>query len=300
MKPTSIIFLIVSLVVVLLGFATVGVASGLAASQDVLIGMPASEDGNYYAEPEFDAASVGKISISLAEATVNVIGGAEKSYIELINFTEGMYASSSSNRVYTLSDSTDLASFSGMVSMVSNFKGLRTFVDYFGMRKLERTVNVYLCDEYPINAISISLKSGNVSIKDNRSLTDYYVNVGSGDVDMIDIGTTSLVSIEVGSGNVRLDDCDIEQMQMTLKEGDANVVAQINRFGASIESGDFSYSTYGALDTTNVKLAASAGGITIDGNTVGGFMQTGDAATDNKLDVTVTVGNIIVKTNTQR
>ena len=61
MKPTSIIFLIVSLVIVLLGFATVGIASGLASSQGVEIGMAAAEDGNYYAEPDFDSGNVGKV-----------------------------------------------------------------------------------------------------------------------------------------------------------------------------------------------------------------------------------------------
>lgn len=300
MKPTSIIFLIVSLVVVLLGFATVGVANGLAASQDVELGMPAAEDGNYYAEPEYDAGTVGKISISLGEATVNVIGGSEKSYIELINFTEGMYASSSSNRVFTLSDSTELASFSSLISIVSNFKGLRTFVDYFEMRDLERTVNVYLCDDYPVNAIDISLEKGTVNIKNNRTLTDYYVDIESGEFNMVDVGTTSVAKVEVELGNVRLDDCDIEQMSVTVKTGNVQATAQVNRFNVNIESGDFDYSCYSSMDATNVKLAASAGVITVDGNAVGGFMQTSDAATGNMINATVNVGDITVKTNAQR
>lgn len=300
MKPTSIIFLIVSLVVVLLGFATVGVANGLAASQDVELGMPAAEDGNYYAEPEYDAGTVGKISISLGEATVNVIGGSEKSYIELINFTEGMYASSSSNRVFTLSDSTELASFSSLISIVSNFKGLRTFVDYFEMRDLERTVNVYLCDDYPVNAIDISLEKGTVNIKNNRTLTDYYVDIESGEFNMVDVGTTSVAKVEVELGNVRLDDCDIEQMSVTVKTGNVQATAQVNRFNVNIESGDFDYSCYSSMDATNVKLAASAGVITVDGNAVGGFMQTSDAATGNMINATVNVGDITVNTNAQR
>lgn len=300
MKPTSIIFLIVSLVVVLLGFATVGVANGLAASQDVELGMPAAEDGNYYAEPEFDPETVGKISVALGEATVNVIGGAEKSYIELINFTEGMYASSSSNRVFTLNDSTELSSFSSIISMVSGFKGLRTFVDYFGMRNLERTVNIYLCDDYPVNAIEISLEKGIVNIKNNRTLTDYYVDIESGELNMIDVGTTSVAKVEVKSGDVYLDDCDIEQMSVAVKAGNVQATAQVNRFNVNIESGDFDYSCYSSMDTTNVKLAASAGTITVDGNAVGGFMQTSDAATGNVIDATVSVGDITIKTSTQR
>ncbi len=300
MKPTSIIFLIVSLVVVLLGFATLGVASGLATSQGVELGMPASEDGNYYAEPDFDAEAVGKISVALGEATVNVIGGAEKSYVELINFTEGMYAASSSNRVFTLNDSTELTSFSSIISMVSGFKGLRTFVDYFEMRNLERTVNIYLCDDYPINAVEITLQKGEVNIKNNRTLTDYYVDIKSGEFNMIDVGTTSVVKVEVASGDVRLDDCDIEQMSVTVKAGNVQATAQVNRFTVNVESGDFDYSCYSSIDATNVKLAASAGTITVDGNAVGGFMQTSDAATGNVIDATVSVGDITVKTNAKR
>ncbi len=300
MKPTSIIFLIVSLVIVLLGFATVGVANGLANSQNVELGTPVSEDGNYYAQPEFDATSVGKINVSLQEATVNVIGGSDKSYIELINFTEGMYAASGSNRVFTLNDSTDITSFSSLISMVSNFKGLGAFVDYFGMRKLERTVNIYLCDDYPINAVDISLERGTVNIKNNRTLTDYYVNVGAGEISMVDVGTTSVTKFVLDEGNVFLNDCDIEQMSVTVKSGNVQAVAQVNRFSVSIASGDFEYSSYSSMENTNVKLAASAGAVTVDGSSVGGFIQTSNSTTGNMIDATVTVGNISVKTNTPR
>lgn len=300
MKPTSIIFLIVSLAVVICGFATAGIASHLAVSQDIELGTVMAEDKNAYAEPEFDAQNVGKISISLDKATVNVIGGAEKSYIELVNFTDGMYAASSSNRVFTLSDSTDFTSLSGIVSMVTNFKGLRSFVDYFGMRKLERTVNVYISGDYSVNAIDISLGEGTVNIKDNRTQTDYYVDIASGELNMINIGTPSAVKVEIGTGNVNLSDCDIEYMSAVVKAGNVDATAQVNRFSVNIESGDFNYGCYSALDSTNVKLATSVGTITVDGQALGGFMQTGDAATGNIIDATVSVGDITIKTNTQR
>lgn len=300
MKPTSIIFLIVSLVIVLVGLGTAGIASRLAVSQEIELGMTAAEDGNYYSKPEFDAENIGKINISVERATVNIIGGSDKSYVELVNFADGMYAAASTNRVFTLSDGEDLASFSGIVSMVSNFSGLRAFVDGFNMRKLERTVNVYLNSDYPVNAVEISLGEGVVNIKNNRTLTDYYVNVEEGDVNITDVGTTSVVKVTVGEGRVKVDDCDIEQMSVNVKSGDVTAVAQINRFSAAIETGDFSYSFYSPFASTNVKLAASSGVITVDGNTVGGYMQTSDAATGNMIDAVVSFGDITIKAETPR
>ena len=300
MKPTSIIFLIVSLVIVLIGLGTAGIASRLAVSQEIELGMIAAEDGNYYSKPEYDADNVGKIDISVERATVNIIGGSEKSYVELVNFADGMYAVASTNRVFTLGDGADLASFSGIISMVSNFKGLRAFVDGFSMRNLERTVNVYLNSEYPVNAVYVSLDEGTVNIKSCRSLTDYYINVESGDVNITDTGTTSVIKVTVEKGNVKIDDCDIEQMSVSVKSGDVNAVSQINRFTATIETGDFSYSSYSAFAGTNVKLAASSGAITVDGNSVGGYMQTGDSSTGNMIEAIVNFGDINIKTETPR
>lgn len=300
MKPASIIFLIVSIVIVIAGFATAGIAGQLAAAEGIELGTPRGEDGNYVYTYEYDTDSIGKITVDAKDAEVNVIGGAAKPYVELINFAEGMYDFSSSNRVLSISDGADMTSFAGIASMVVNFKGLRTFVNYYGMKNLDRTVNIYVCEDYPVNVIEVSLEGGTVNIKDNKTKTDYYVNVTSGEVNMMNVTTTSAVNIEMAAGNINVNKCELEEMSAELTAGNINASAGINRFRANVITGDVDYACYGKLSGTNLKLFANVGSITLDGDTIGGYMETNEVATHNLIDISVSTGDVTIKSNTPR
>lgn len=301
MKPTSIIFLIVSIVLVIGGFATAGVAKQLAAAEGIELGEGISDDGeNVVYTYEYDADNIGKISINVKEATVNVIGGAAKPYIELVNFPEGMYDFSSSNRVITLNDSAEFTSLSGLASLAMNFKGLRSFVNYYNMMELERTVNIYLCEDYPVNVIDVTAMGGSVNIKDNATSTDYNIDIAVGELNMDNIHTSSSVSVEVETGDINLNGCEIEQMSAKLGVGSIKMNAHIYRLDASISTGDFNYGYYGSLQFTNYKLFTNVGTITVDGEAFGGYKESSELATQNIISVSVGVGDIVIDSDTQR
>ena len=77
MKPTSIIFLIISVLLVIGGFTTMGVAKKLAAEEGVELVAEISEGNeDYVFQYEYAQDNVGKIAVSVKNAKVNVYGGA--------------------------------------------------------------------------------------------------------------------------------------------------------------------------------------------------------------------------------
>ena len=298
MKPTSIIFLIVAVALVIGGLTTAGVAKQMAAANRIDLSITSSEGSSpIVTSHNYGADNIGKIQVDARDATVTVIGGADTPYVELVNFTEGMYELSAANRVLVIKEGADFTSLSGIASLVTNFKGLRSFVNYYNMRNLEKRVNIYICNEFPVNAVEISLGTGDVTVNNITASSDISIDIGEGTLTMTDINTTSSVEVNIGYGNAELDNCYIEQMTVSIGEGEVNAKAKINRLDADIDTGDFVYDFSGSLGFINTKLFTSSGSIILNGEKIGGFRETSDVSTQNIIDISIGVGDIIINTN---
>ena len=297
MKPTSIIFLIISLVLVILGFIVTGVAERLGEADDIQLVVDTSGDEEsrkfIYS---YSGDNIAKISLGLKNAKVNIIGGAESPYIELINFPDGMYEFSSSNRVITVNDNIDFVSLSGIAAIASNFNGLRGFVNHFKMSKLEKTVNVYLCQEYPVNVIDCKAVSGEINIENCISFADYNVTVERGTVTVSNVDTSSSLNIILNEGSASVDGGNISMFNATLETGSLTVGANIEQMKVNIATGDFICKYPGSLDSTSLKLFTNVGKITIDGVQHGGYKES-TALSEKVIHVNVGAGDIDITSN---
>ena len=91
MKPTSIIFLIVSVALALAGLVTMRIAEGIGVREGIQVVADTTDEGDSVFTYDFSEDSIGKISVSVGTADINIIGGADKPYIELVNFADGLY-----------------------------------------------------------------------------------------------------------------------------------------------------------------------------------------------------------------
>ena len=82
MKPTSIIFLIVSVALALAGLVTMRIAEGIGVREGIQVVADTTDDGDSVFTYDFSEDSIGKISVSVGTADINIIGGADKPYIE--------------------------------------------------------------------------------------------------------------------------------------------------------------------------------------------------------------------------
>ena len=92
MKPTSVIFLIVSVLLACLGVILCMTATSIANEQGIgLFDQVGDGDDNYIHYETFVEEELKKIVVKVSDVKVNVIGGAEESKIELVNFPNNAY-----------------------------------------------------------------------------------------------------------------------------------------------------------------------------------------------------------------
>lgn len=286
MKPASIIFLIVSVILVIIGFITTSVAMNLAPEGEKPVVEISDKDVGCIDDPIY-IDDVVKIELKLKAANVNIIGGAQKPYVELVNFPKGLYSASHSKNTLTVTDLSDFTSISGVASLASNFHGLRGFVNYFKLANFEKTVNIYLSADYPVNVISCNLKSGEVRIESCVGSSDYNITLGAGDVSINNVDTTSLLSINIGTGNTVVQNGDIVNFKAVVETGSVTLDANIEQANIKITAGNLICAYPCALDTVNLRLFTNVGKITADGVSQGGYKE---IVADSSKSMTVNIG----------
>ena len=160
---------------------SVGKSRAAAEGIDLFAGS-ADADSDYIYTYNYSDDEIGKIAVNLKEATVNIIGGSPKAYVELINFAEGMYEFSSSNRILTINNNSDFSQITDMMSLVFNFKGLRSLVNYTQVRDRPKTVNIYVSDDQAVKIFECKLARGDVKVSDNSSQSDYNITISEGNL----------------------------------------------------------------------------------------------------------------------
>lgn len=294
LKPASIIFLIVAAAIAIGGFTTMMVAEGIASAEGIELVNRADEngEGNFFTY-EYNSSNIGKIKMSVKAAEVNIIGNSDRAYIELINFPDGAYEFSDTNRMVNISNDTGIASLSGIASAVMNFKGFRSLINNINIGSLEKTVNIYISNQSPLNIVEISVEKGNVNIKDCRTATDYLVTVGEGNVSAEGVVTTSTVESVVSDGQIRLSNSSMTNLKLVIGSGNIDVSdSSVQVLEASLKEGDFIYKgdSYGA----GLDLYTAAGNVRVNGISKGGQgYYKADSADGRKFSVNSVSGDIV-------
>ncbi len=216
MRPTSVIFLIISILLACIGgMLCLSAVSKAEETGEVLFESVKTEDGNYvktvyYGLQEGESAdnsssknNIKKMEFDLENVDVEIRGGQDVNKIELYNFTEGMYSYATSvGGALTFED------LNGLLKMISfgtsgiNFKGFRNLLFYREYANLDRKMIIYIKEGSNITNISCSVKAGSISVSGLSVATDITVSSDSGDVVIDGIAQHSSLDINVKSGSV--------------------------------------------------------------------------------------------------
>lgn len=193
MKRRTKVFLITSAAVVFLGIilCLAGAAVGSAAGEQIF--PENTEQGRCYTY-YFGDSDIGRVNFNAVKAQINIIGKAERSYIEVINFNENLSTFTSSNAVVTFRESPDVSSALRFWESGFTFKGLRYLIRSGGDAN-GGIINVYLAEDVKVKAFDLTVESGKVTVTNLDTPTDYNISVGSGSVTVSGVSTTSAVSV---------------------------------------------------------------------------------------------------------
>jgi len=274
MKPTSVIFLILSVILIAAGFVICITAQKMAEANDIQL---------FYQETDFEENGiefyefklVNKISLYLGDADVKIIFGAEKSEVKLVNFSKNTYECLVSNKNLSIDDSISFISLFKITSEGFNFEGLRHFMQYNRFKDKDKYIEIYVSDDNEIKQFDIEVDNGDVSIINVPNQADYNISIGKGNLDLGIDRSISNVKIEVKNGDVRIAAPNTYTGNIDIKIGEGNL-----------------YSDIRDNQTRSYKLDTKNGEVTFFGNLKDNTFEINPIESLYTFDVSVDKGNI--------
>ncbi len=283
MKPTSLIFLALSVVLLIGGFLTCSIAESMAKSRGISIfDQKINDEGDAVYVYNLSDESITKLSLVFSDVDVTVIGTENESYIEMKNFRVNDYRTTLSGSSVTVDGTVSF--FSSLIDMSGGgvqFKGLR----YFFLEKPDpdrpRSVTVYIAENSGLKNLSVTSTKGTVTCRDLPNAVDYSVNAVDADIRFDRINTISVAELKTTNGNITVKGSEIATLT------------------ASIENGNFSVDADGAYssDLTTYNLVTAEGIVTYNGvvsKETPSELKITSPAPKCLIKATVTKGNITV------
>lgn len=277
MKPTSVIFLIVSILLACVGFLLCITASSMATEQGIgLFSLVGDEDDNYIATQTFTEEDLKKIVIKVSDVNVNVIGGSEESKIELVNFMNNSYNIQAGRSTLQISDNSGITGIIDLENFKINFGGFRDYLHYLfdfieGNEKKAQILNVYLTDEADLVNFNITVGDGEISLSHIQTECDYKIVLANGVVEIDDVITDSSIQIEsTESSNIEIKNTVTDELRIMSPKSECFIEIADTTFSRAMyieaKSGDIVYDRveedFAGLD---VKFEAAGNTISVFG-----------------------------------
>ena len=225
MKPTSLIFLAMSLVLLIGGFITCKVAQSMAESRNVKIfDQDFDKNGDAVYNYDLSSSDITKLNLTFHDTDIVFHKTSGKSYIELKNFNVNSYSTKLSGNTVSIDGTVGkLSSLIDFSSGGARFKGLRYFfIDNPDPKRL-RSVDIYISDDSLLKTITVTSDGGNVNIDGISGDRDYFVSVNKADVLLTSIDTASVAEISVTDGNVDINGSLVGTLAVNIDNGDATM-----------------------------------------------------------------------------
>jgi hypothetical protein len=303
MKPTSIIFLIVAVVLMAAGLATCFIATNMAEDSGVLLySQTLDENKNYVFTSDLSNIGTTKFEIEVKDCNVNIIGDSETSYVEIVNFKEGMYSYNITGKIITLDET---PSISAMLKFWENgfkFKGMRHIIKLGADSSLEdkqKSVNVYLTKADEAKIINLRVENGDVNITSMYSQTDYDITLNGGDVRVASLRTTSNLLLKGDKCNLFVDQSFVRNLTVDIGEG--NIVSKYYTFSnldIHVDTGDVHIESTREVNNFNINLSSKEGHITFDGENLSGNYQNDNEKGTGTIKITTDSANITLNKST--
>lgn len=248
MKPTSVIFLIVAILLACVGFLLCMTATSLATEQGIgLFSQVGDADDNYVHTETFSEEELKKIVVKVSDVKVNVIGGAEESRVELVNFMNSSYQVQAGRSTLQISDNAGISGIIDLENFKINFNGFRDYLHYiFDRTEREKSLNIYLTDSADLVNFNITSTTGDITISDLATDCDYKIVIENGVVSLTDISTDSSVQIEsTKSSNIDIKNVATDELRIMSPESECFINISETTFSRAMyveaKSGDIVY-----------------------------------------------------------
>ena len=281
MRPTSVIFLIISILVACLGvMLCLGAVSMAEENGEELFATVKQEDGNYVitkyfglaegedSDPSSNKNDTKKMELVFQNVDVTIKGGSDINKIEFYNFTDGMFSYKTSvGGALTVEDLTGLMKMISFGTSGINFKGFRNLLFYREYSKLDRKVIIYISNDSNVNNIKCSVKNGNITVENMERPCDFTLSAEEGDMDISGVYKTSSLTVSAGKGSVTVRDSSLYELSITSESASVDVrkTDVFKTTSISVKNADVRYDHEGlTFDGYDVEIKALDGKLTVN------------------------------------
>lgn len=299
MRATSVIFLVLSIILALIGVVLCGIGANLAEEQGIaLFDEVTDANDNLVYTYNYAGDGIKKIAVDVGECEVNVYGNSDTAYIELINFAQGSYDLSATNLTLSVVDNSNLLKLFSWGSEGINFHGFRHYLKAFKFEDKPRSINVYLTSDTAVKQFDLSVGTGTLRLQDLRFTFDLVAEVEDGTLSLEDMITTSDITLKAGKGKVAFENVTSRTLTIESEEAAIDLDACYTLRGMEITSarGNIALDTLRQnFDGYNVSLQAPNGTVECFGTAYGdGWMQTDSEDEEYTIAVTAEHGDITI------
>lgn len=248
MRPASIIFLIISLILIITGSVICGRATKRAKADNFdLTEQQTDKDGNSIrtyplTKTEEDDTEILKLSVKLKDVDVVIEGGKESSYVEVQN-KGAIFNCYKSNKVMTVSNIFDLAEMIESSGSNFEFNGIRKYMDFSVFELKETKVFIYLSNSDPLKQIELQLENCSATMKNIDSSVDIISEAKNANLTLQEIKTDSHIQIKAEGSTITATDllfagmkAECTNCKLTLDETNYSVLYPIG-YTLSMEDG---------------------------------------------------------------
>ncbi|MCQ2425860.1 MAG: DUF4097 domain-containing protein [Lachnospiraceae bacterium] len=277
MKPTSIIMLVFSIVLIVFGVFVCSTASGMAEKQGIdLFFQSTDEDGNLITTFKVEN-GIKKISLELVGTDVNIIGGAEETKIELVNFKINTFTHNQTEDTISISNDTDILSLLNLNGKGEQFLGLRHYRNLKNLKSGKASVNVY--------------------VSDFSTLESFEISAGKGDIFATGVSVAADYDISISNGKIEFSNCrNAKKVEFSIDEkGDASVRgSSFAELTVGIGEGSFQLNSTARASATSYALKTEEGTITVNSENLGTAYNLTSPAAETSVTVNLVKGSAVI------
>ena len=178
MKPTSLIFLALSLILLVGGFMVCGVAKSMAKNQGIRIyDQEINKDGDSVYTYNIADDTVTKLALKFSGIDVHIRGSESESYIELKNFDANSYSTTLTGSTVTVDGTVGfMSSLIDMSGGGIRFKGLRYFLMEKPSGDQQKSITVCISRNSGLKSLNVTSEKGDVYLSDIAGGIEYSIS----------------------------------------------------------------------------------------------------------------------------
>ena len=228
MKLTSVIFLIISVILLFTGVFLCNYAREIAPNQAAIDGYIVNEDGDTVVEYYFEEGGISTVNVDLSDCDVQIVKGGKTSYVVMKNFLTTQYICSVSGKILNVSNNISLSDYINFDGSGVKFGGVwqtlrAKFVD---KGNTDRLVYVYIGEDEAIKQVNITSSGGVVRLVGFNDGQNVSLTVNNSTVELDSI-TAESIKLESQKSEVTLSNTNSEAFEGKFEKGSFNVVSAV-------------------------------------------------------------------------